>query len=118
MSATATRAGTLTPFAQVQNATITYPRHQPGSVIERVRQAVCDIPPGRAASYGDIGKAIGLNPQQVGRAMSRLDEDVPWWRVVYADGTPATCHHHTASTLLAAEKTPMTGPKVDMRRAR
>jgi len=37
MSTTATRAGTLTPFARVRHATITYPKHQPGSIIDPVR---------------------------------------------------------------------------------
>ncbi|MFC7512682.1 hypothetical protein ACFQV4_30555 [Streptomyces thermocarboxydus] len=31
-------------------------------------------------------------PSAGGRAMGLLDEGVPWWRVVHADGTPATCH--------------------------
>ena len=50
--------------------------------------------------------------------MSELDDSDPWWRVVYADGTPATCHHRTAAALLADEQTPMAGTKVDMLRAR
>lgn len=117
MSATATKVGTLTPFARVQDARITYPR-QPESAVDRVRSAVCNIPRGQVASYGDIGVLVDLAPRQVGRAMSELDDSVPWWRVVYADGTPATCHHRTAAELLAAEQTPMAGSKVDMRRAR
>lgn len=118
MSTTATKAGILTPFARVRHATITYPKHQTGSVVARVRRAVCDIPPGRVASYGDIGAMIGVDPRQVGRAMSQIEDDIPWWRVVYADGTPATCHHRTAAGLLADEQIPMRGSKVDMRRAR
>lgn len=123
VSATATRAGTLTSFARVHGTQITYPRWRADrsatdDVTERVRQAVCDIPAGRVASYGDIGRNLGVNPRQVGRVMARLDDDVPWWRVVYADGTPATCHGNTATALLAREQTPMAGAKVDMRRAR
>ena len=117
MSTTATKTGALTPFAQVQDSRITYPQ-QPDNAIDRVRRAVCNIPPGRVATYGDIGVMVDLAPRQVGRAMSELDDSVPWWRVVYADGTPATCHHRTAAALLADEQTPMAGTKVDMRRAR
>jgi len=43
---------------------------------------------------------------------------VPWWRVVYADGTPASCHSGRALGLLTDEGTPMSGARVDMKRAR
>ena len=88
------------------------------SIIEDVREAVLDIPPGAVASYGDIGKRIGAGPRQVGRAMSLLDDGVPWWRVVYADGTPASCHDGQAPQLLQDERAPMLGARVDMKRAR
>ena len=50
------------------------------SIIDDVREAVIAIPAGFVASYGDIGKRIGAGPRQVGRAMSPLDDSVPWWR--------------------------------------
>ncbi len=88
-------------------------------IVEDVREAVLDIPPGSVASYGDIGRRIGAGPRQVGRAMSLLDDDgLPWWRVVYADGTPPSCHGGRAPSLLSDERTPMTGTRVDMQRAR
>lgn len=83
-----------------------------------VREVVLTISPGSVASYGDIGLRIGTGPRQVGRAMSLLDGSVPWWRVVHADGTPATCHDGTARELLKAEGVPMRGARVDMNRAR
>jgi len=67
------------------------------SIIEDVREAVIPIPAGFVASYGDIGKRIGAAPRQVGRAMSLLDDGVPWWRVVYADGTPASWPQRTST---------------------
>lgn len=88
------------------------------SVVEDVREAVIAIPVGSVASYGDLGKRIGATPRQVGRAMSLLDEGVPWWRVVHADGTPASCHGGVAQELLRSEKTPMRGTRVDMDLAR
>jgi alkylated DNA nucleotide flippase Atl1 len=88
------------------------------SIIEDVREAVIAIPPGLVASYGDIGKKIGAGPRQVGRAMSQLDDGVPWWRVVYANGTPASCHNGRAPALLNDEGTPMLGARVDMKHAR
>jgi alkylated DNA nucleotide flippase Atl1 len=88
------------------------------SVIDDVREAVIAIPPGSVASYGDIGKRIGASARQVGRVMSLLDDGVPWWRVVYADGTPASCHRGQAPALLSDEGTPMLGARVDMKRVR
>lgn len=88
------------------------------SVVDEVREAVAAIPAGRVMTYGDIGARIGAGARQVGRAMGLLDGTVPWWRVVHADGTPATCHGGTAPDLLRAEGTPLTRTRVDIRRAR
>ncbi|MFD4349620.1 MGMT family protein [Streptomyces coelicoflavus] len=86
--------------------------------VDDVREAVCSIPAGTVASYGDVGERVGVGARQVGRAMSLLDENVPWWRVVYADGTPPSCHGGRAPVLLRDERTPMRGTRVDMTRAR
>ncbi|MFB8415956.1 MGMT family protein [Streptomyces albidoflavus] len=88
--------------------------------VDEVREAVLTIPAGSVASYGEIGRHLGMGPRQVGRAMSLLGEDagVPWWRVVHADGAPATCHEGRAPALLAEEGTPMRGGRVVMGRAR
>lgn len=88
------------------------------SIVEDVREAVIAIPAGFVASYGDIGRRIGVGPRQVGRVMRSLGDGVPWWRVVHADGTPATCHGGQAPGLLSDERTPMLGARVDMKRAR
>ena len=88
------------------------------SIAEDVREAVVAIPAGSVASYGDIGKRIGAGPRQVGRVMSMLGDSVPWWRVVYADGAPASCHGGRALELLNDEGTPMLGARVDKKRAR
>lgn len=88
------------------------------SLIEEVRAAVSTIPSGRVSTYGDIARALGVGPRQVGRAMSELAGDFPWWRVVYADGTPAACHDGSAPELLRREDTPMRGSRVDLPNAR
>ena len=61
MSTTATKTGDLTPFAQVQDKRITYPQ-QPDNATGRVRRAVCDIPPGLVATYGDLSVMVDLAP--------------------------------------------------------
>jgi methylated-DNA-protein-cysteine methyltransferase-like protein len=57
---------------------------------ERIRAMVCSIPPGCVASYGQIGRLVGLprGARLVGRVMATLPAgtDVPWHRVVNAAG--------------------------------
>ncbi len=56
----------------------------------RIYDAVRRIPSGRVATYGDVAKAAGLpgHARQVGYALAALeaDTDVPWHRVVNAQG--------------------------------
>ncbi|WP_286135710.1 MGMT family protein [Arthrobacter sp. UCD-GKA] len=86
--------------------------------VEVVRAIVVSIPAGSVASYGEIGRLAGVGPRQAGRLVARLDEDVPWWRVVYADGTPATCHDGGARALLEAEGVPFRDGRVDIGKIR
>jgi alkylated DNA nucleotide flippase Atl1 len=85
---------------------------------EEIREVVVAIPVGCVATYGEIGRAVGIGPRRAGRAVSALDDDVPWWRIVYADGTPATCHGGKARALLEAEDVPFLNGRVDMARIR
>lgn len=87
-------------------------------VVAAVRAVVAAIPAGCVAAYGEIGQAVGIGPRQAGRAVSSLDDDVPWWRVVYADGAPATCHEGGARALLEAEGVPFRDGRVDMAKVR
>ena len=82
------------------------------------------IPPGRVASYGDVGQAVGETPRTVGWALSNPPEDVPWHRVVGADGYLRIARrspHLRAlqESLLAAEGVTVdTQGRVDMTRYR
>jgi methylated-DNA-protein-cysteine methyltransferase related protein len=52
-------------------------------VLDRIRS----IPRGKVAAYGDVTPGA---PRHAGRVLSESHEpDVPWWRVVRADGTLA-----------------------------
>ncbi len=56
---------------------------------QRIYSVVRRIPRGKVATYGQVAVLAGLpgGARQVGRALSRLDaEDVPWQRVVNAQG--------------------------------
>lgn len=87
-------------------------------MVSSVRAFVMTIPAGRVAAYGEIGRALGIGPRQAGRAVALLDDDVPWWRVVHADGTPATCHDRGARALLEAEGVPFRAGRIDMAKVR
>ena len=79
-------------------------------VLERVRE----IPPGFVRTYGDVSPGA---PRFAGSVLFAADEpDLPWWRVVRADGSLAKGPRQRAH--LIAEGVPFRGEKVDMRAAR
>ncbi|MFJ1457605.1 MGMT family protein [Nocardia wallacei] len=87
--------------------------------IERVRELVAAIPPGRVATYGDIAAAAGLStPRTVGWIMRTDAADLPWHRVLRANGTPAPHLAHRQLRQLAAEGCPIRGDRVDLAAAR
>ena len=82
----------------------------------RILDAVRAIPEGFVRTYGDLSPAA---PRLTGRVLSATDADVPWWRVVRADGSLAKGESQRA--MLAAEGVPLlaTDPvRVDMGVAR
>ncbi|MBD8506655.1 MGMT family protein [Hoyosella sp. G463] len=58
--------------------------------VERVRALISAVPAGRVTTYGDVARAAGLgNARLVGWILRTDGADVPWHRVVRADGTLA-----------------------------
>lgn len=55
--------------------------------IQRVLLAADLVPPGRVATYGDLGRAAGVGPRQVGAIMRERGGEVAWWRIVSDSGT-------------------------------
>jgi alkylated DNA nucleotide flippase Atl1 len=79
-------------------------------VLGRIRA----IPEGFVRAYGDVSPGA---PRYAGTVLAGCDDpDVPWWRVVRADGSLAKGDRQRAQ--LEAEHVPFTGPRVDMRVAR
>ena len=78
-------------------------------VIERVRA----IPEGFVRTYGDIDPRA---PRFVGHVLATTDVDLPWHRVVRADGSLAKGERQLR--LLEREGVPLVGERVDMRVAR
>ena len=58
------------------------------SFFEQVYAIVAQVPRGRVISYGQIARLLGSPraARQVGWAMRRCPEQLPWQRVVMADG--------------------------------
>ena len=88
----------------------------------RVYAVVARVPRGRAVSYGQIARTLGAPraARQVGWAMRRCPEALPWHRVVRADGTIAAGGGpDLRRALLEAEGVPFTPDgRVDMARCR
>jgi alkylated DNA nucleotide flippase Atl1 len=80
---------------------------------ERILSRVRHIPRGRVGTYGDIDPQA---PRLVGRVLHDAGDDVPWHRVVRADGSIPMGEHQRR--LLVAEGVPMKGDRVDLRVAR
>ncbi|GAA6524487.1 MGMT family protein [Intrasporangium sp. DVR] len=85
---------------------------------QRVLEIVARIPSGRVVAYGDIARALGEGgARNVGTVMSRYGSDVPWWRVIRADGRPPQGHEAVAVEHWRAEGTPMVRGLLDGGRA-
>jgi methylated-DNA-protein-cysteine methyltransferase related protein len=80
----------------------------------RILARVRAIPPGFVRTYGDIDPGA---PRLVGHVLATVhDDDVPWHRVVRADGT--LTQGERQRELLVGEDVPMRGDRVDLRHAR
>ncbi|HET7052702.1 MAG TPA: MGMT family protein [Solirubrobacterales bacterium] len=79
-------------------------------VLERVRA----IPAGIVRTYGDVSPGA---PRFAGSVLFECDDpDLPWWRVVRADGSLAKGQRQKRH--LIAEGVPFHGERVEMKTAR
>ena len=53
---------------------------------EAIHAVVRAIPSGKVMSYGQVGQETGCAARTVGWALANVTDDVPWQRVVGADG--------------------------------
>ena len=84
-----------------------------------VLDVVDAIPPGRVMTYGDVAHYLGIpSPRQVGQILARRGHEVPWHRVVMADGSPASPDRVEQLARLRADRTPLRGGRVDLQAAR
>lgn len=74
--------------------------------VEAVLEVVNLIPAGAVLSYGDIAVLLETGgPRQVGSVLSARGSEVPWWRVIRADGKPPVCHDEKALSHYRVEGT-------------
>ena len=90
----------------------------------KVLAVIRRIPSGRVLTYGDVAALAETEAtaRDVGQILLRHGEqhDVPWWRVLRADGTPPPHLLDRQLTLLRDEGTPLapSGTAVDLHAAR
>lgn len=81
---------------------------------ERVLARVRATPPGFVRTYGDVSPGA---PRVAGAVLAACeDPDIPWFRIVRADGSLAKGTRQRR--LLVAEGVPFRGRRVDLRAAR
>jgi methylated-DNA-protein-cysteine methyltransferase-like protein len=82
--------------------------------VDRIKERIRAIPEGFVRAYGDVDPRA---PRFVGLVLSQTDDDdLPWQRVVRADGSlPKGAKQRR---LLLREGVPMRGDRVDMKEAR
>ena len=79
-----------------------------------VLESVRAIPAGFVRTYGDVSPG---SPRFAGAVLFECDEpDLPWWRVVRADGSLAKGDRQRRH--LIAEDVPFRGARVEMKSAR
>ena len=85
----------------------------------RVLDVVERIPRGKVMAYGDIADYLGTrSARAVGAVMRDWGHEVPWHRVLMADGRPAPHKAREQLALLRGDGVPVRGGRVDMGVAR
>src|SRR6266550_3817358 len=85
----------------------------------RVLDVVDRIPPGKVMAYGDVAAYLGAGSARgVGAVMRQWGHEVPWHRVLMADGRPAPGHAREQLALLRGDGVLARNGRVDMKVAR
>jgi methylated-DNA-protein-cysteine methyltransferase related protein len=71
----------------------------------RILDVLMALDEGEVTTYGDVAEVAGYPKQArlVGRVLSRTELDVPWWRVVNAQGRLVSGHPDEQRDLLRSE---------------
>ena len=86
---------------------------------ERVRSVIAAVPPGKVATYGDVATLAGLStPRLVGWVLREDGMDLPWHRIIRADGVPAPHLLTEQLQRLLSEGVPAQGTRINLKRYR
>ncbi len=80
----------------------------------RIIEVLLALGEGEVTTYGDVAEVAGYPKQSrlVGRILRDTTADVPWWRVVNAQGRIRTGNPALQAELLAAEDVLVAGGRV------
>lgn len=72
---------------------------------QRILDVLMALGEGEVTTYGDVADVAGYprNARLVGRILARTDAEVPWWRVVNAQGHLVAGNPRLQAELLAEE---------------
>lgn len=81
---------------------------------ERLREVIADLRRGEVISYGEVARRAGRPgaARAVGAFLFEHGSNLPWWRVVRADGRLATQKPQEQARRLRAEGIEVIGGKV------
>ncbi len=81
---------------------------------QRFRAVIADLVPGEVVSYGEVARRAGRRgaARAVGAFLSEHGSDLPWWRVVRADGRVAPHKPQEQARRLRAEGIDVVGGRV------
>lgn len=91
-----------------------------GSFQESVHAVLRRLSPGEVVTYGDVAAEAGRPgaARAVGAILARLEEPLPWWRVVTASGRLVPGHEREHARRLEAEGVAVDGARVIVRHRR
>jgi len=81
---------------------------------DRFRAVIDDLAPGEVVSYGEVARRAGRRgaARAVGAFLAEHGGDLPWWRVVRADGQLAAHKPTDQARRLRAEGIEVSGGRV------
>jgi len=88
-----------------------------GSFAERAEAVIRGLRPGEVVTYGEVAADAGRPgaARAVGHLLATRPADLPWWRVVAANGRLVPGHEAEHARRLQAEGVGLAGGKVRLR---
>jgi alkylated DNA nucleotide flippase Atl1 len=87
------------------------------SFAERAEEVIRALRPGEVVTYGEVAADAGRPgaARAVGHLLATRPADLPWWRVVAANGRLVPGHEAEHARRLKSEGVPLVGGKVRLR---